>query len=287
MDRLIREIRAEADITQKQFAKELGTTQLSVNRWENGKTTPNAMAQGQIYEFCTTRGIDMFDFITDEICSHEFMHPGENVILYHGSRAGIQGDISPASRSECDFGKGFYMGTNPSQPLALVCEEDSPVIYTLSMDLSGLKVLHTKVDLAWAMLTAYNRGHMSKVKDRPVYKKYAHMTDGYDVVIGPIADDRMYRVLTQFFTTRLLTDVALINSLSALDLGIQYAALTDKACRRIRILSEKALEPLELSFIRARSALNRDRGIALADEVAVKYRREGRFFDEILEDECL
>ena len=34
----------------------------------------------------------------------------EDVILYHGSRGGIQGKIRPCSRLRCDFGKGFYMG---------------------------------------------------------------------------------------------------------------------------------------------------------------------------------
>lgn len=40
----------------------------------------------------------------------------EDLILYHGSRGGIQGPIAPKSRSRCDFGfQGFYMGTYESQ----------------------------------------------------------------------------------------------------------------------------------------------------------------------------
>ena len=34
--------------------------------------------------------------------------------LFHGSRAGIAGRIAPSSRAECDFGKGFYLGTESS-----------------------------------------------------------------------------------------------------------------------------------------------------------------------------
>ena len=55
MDKLIKTIRQTAGISQEQFAKELGTTALSVNRWENGKTQPNKMAQTQLFEFCKKR----------------------------------------------------------------------------------------------------------------------------------------------------------------------------------------------------------------------------------------
>lgn len=37
------------------------------------------------------------------------------VLLYHGSKSGIVGEIEPKSRPQCDFGKGFYMGTEVTQ----------------------------------------------------------------------------------------------------------------------------------------------------------------------------
>ena len=69
---------------------------------------------------------------------------------------------------------------------------------------------------------------MESAKGTPVYEKYAHMADGYDLIIGYIANDRMYTELSRFFN-RTLTDVALINCLSALDLGKQYVAVSEKA----------------------------------------------------------
>ena len=35
---------------------------------------------------------------------------GNSVVLYHGSKNGLAGNIRPISRELCDFGKGFYMG---------------------------------------------------------------------------------------------------------------------------------------------------------------------------------
>ena len=277
MDKLIKRIRTEAKMSQEQFAKSLGTTVLSINRWENGKTYPNRMAQGNILKFCKENNINVFDFIVDGVRESS----DGSLMLYHGSKSGLVGDIAPKSRAMCDFGKGFYMGTDPSQPLTLICDEESPVFYTVDFDLTGLKVLTVDINLDWAMLIAYYRGYMEEVKGSEIYEKYANMAKGYDVILGYIADDRMYRVMKSFFEKE-ITDVALLNSLSALDLGKQYVAITEKACKQIKIVKEKSLSPLELGILKERSIVRREEGVALTEEVLIKYRREGKFFDEII-----
>ena len=281
MKDLIKAIRFAANMNQEQFASALGTTPLSINRWENGKTLPNRMAQTQLYNFCKEHAIDVAQLIID---TKAYGDTDNNLVLYHGSKKGIVGDIAPISRDECDFGSGFYMGTNTLQPLTLVCNEDKPKFYTVELDMTGLKVLTVEIGMDWAMLIAYYRKEMESAKGTPIYEKYAHMADGYDVIIGYIANDRMYTELSRFFN-RTLTDVALINCLSALDLGKQYVAITEKACKQIKILKEEPLSQLELSLLKDMSAERRKEGITLAEEIEVKYRREGKFFDEILKGE--
>ncbi len=278
MKDLIKAIRTAANMNQEQFASSLGTTPLSINRWENGKTLPNRMAQAQLYNFCKERSIDVAKLIVD---TKAYADTDNKLILYHGSKKGITGDVAPISREECDFGRGFYMGTSTLQPLTLICNEDKPKFYAVELDLTGLKVLTVDVGMDWAMLIAYHRKEMESAKGTAVYEKYAHMADGYDVIIGYIANDRMYTELFRFFN-KTLTDVALINCLSALDLGKQYVAISEKACRQIKILKEEPLSPLELALLKDMSAERRKEGVALAEEIEVKYRREGKFFDEIL-----
>jgi DNA-binding transcriptional regulator YiaG len=41
----IRRLRQELNMTQESFAHEIGVTFATVNRWENGRTTPNKVAQ--------------------------------------------------------------------------------------------------------------------------------------------------------------------------------------------------------------------------------------------------
>ena len=279
MKDLIRTIRSSAGMNQERFASVLGTTPLSINRWENGKTIPNRMAQMQLYNFCKEHDIDVIGSIMD---SNSWSGSDDKVILYHGSKKGIIGDIAPISRGECDFGSGFYMGTDVLQPLTLICNEERPKLYAVELDMTGLKVLNMDVGIDWAMLIAYHRKEMEDVRGTPIYERYAHMLDGYDVVIGHIADDRMYTELSRFFN-KSLTDVALVNCLSVLDLGRQYVAISERACERIRVLNETSLSQLELLLLRDMSIQRRKEGIALTERMEVRYRREGRYFDEILE----
>lgn len=206
----------------------------------------------------------------------------EKIILYHGSKSGIDETIAPKSRDKCDFGKGFYMGTEQTQPLTLICNYPKAKIYTLSVDLSGLKIMDIEVRLDWALLVAYNRGKMETVKGTSIYNRYADLDKSCDMVVGYIANDRMFVVLDRFFNGE-ITDHALINSLSALKLGKQYVAKTEKACKNIKIIEKQEINKEQREKLKYESEMNRSRGIELAESICRKYRREGRFFDEILE----
>lgn len=281
MFELIRKIRQSAQMSQEQFAKALGTTALSINRWENGKTQPNKMAQMQLAEFCRKNNIELFDWVVERLKRRP---EDKSLIVYHGSKQGIIGKITPTSRATCDFGGGFYLGTDPAQPLTLICDEEKPVFYTVKLNLDGLKVLDVEMNLDWAMLIAYYRGYMDEVKGSEIYKKYEKMSDGYDVICGYIANDRMYRVMKGFFDKE-ITDIALLSSLSALDLGCQYVCKTQKACDRLEIIDKKSLTELELTVLRDKSIIRRQEGIDLTEKILLKYRREGKYFDEILRGE--
>ena len=82
-----------------------------------------------------------------------------------------------------------------------------------------------------------------------------------------------------------ITDKALVESLSALKLGVQYVAVTQKACDAVKILREEKFSEQERESLIQKSESNRKLGISLADEICRKYRREGLFFDEIIKEE--
>ena len=273
---IIKDIRSRLNLSQTELADKLGVSFATVNRWEKGHRTPSQIALGNIKRLCADNKIDYAQFEGNSIITSD-----EVVTLYHGSKSGIVGDIAPSSREHCDFGKGFYMGTEKAQPLTLICNYPDAKLYTVKVDLSGLKILDIEVGIDWALLVAYNRGKTDSVKGTAIYNRIAEMADGCDMLIGFTANDRMFVVLDRFFKGE-ITDEALIHSLSALKLGKQYVALTEKACKQITIVKGKALTDADRETLRIESEDNRSKGIALADEICRQYRREGRFFDEIL-----
>lgn len=285
MKDLILEIRNRLNASQEDLARMIGISYATVNRWENGHSQPNKAAQLRLYDICKERKVDLEDIIQKKIeKSAANISSSDRVILYHGSKSGIKGAIAPISRERCDFGKGFYMGTEPYQPLTLISDFEESKFYVISLDMTGLRVLNVKPDLEWAMLVAYNRGKMDEVRGTSLYDHYAAMSNSYDVVVGSIANDRMFYVLDNFFMGN-ITDKALVMSLSALQLGKQYVAITEKACKQVKIEAEVELSQLERVFLRDLSESNRVKGVNLANEICRDYRREGQFFDEILRED--
>jgi DNA-binding XRE family transcriptional regulator len=49
---LVGEVRRQLGISQEELAHELGVSFATINRWENGKTTPFKLARAQFDSFC-------------------------------------------------------------------------------------------------------------------------------------------------------------------------------------------------------------------------------------------
>ena len=212
------------------------------------------------------------------------------MILYHGSKSGIKGDIAPRSRDACDFGQGFYMGDLPDQPKGLIAELPDNRFYELDCDFAGLKIKTFEEDtndqIDWALFIAYNRGLLEE-KYRNLCEKYRAYNENYDVIIGIIADDKMTQALQRFFMGE-LCDAALIEAMQKVSLGKQYVAKTKEACDKthIKILRES---PLTHEEIKQAKAISQNRNLILDQlfrQLNTRYRRAQnvKYFDEIIEE---
>lgn len=286
MQELLKKIRAHLNISQTELAACLNVTFATINRWENGRAVPNKLAQSKLCELCKEKSVAVYDMILEKIAgqAEEIQLDADRMLLYHGSKSGIEGTIEPKSRRQCDFGSGFYMGTDPGQALTLICDYEKSKFYIVSIHMKELACLDVPANIDWAMLVAYHRGKMEEITGTSLYNKYRDMADKKDLIIGSIANDRMFYVIDNFFVGN-ITDKALVNSLSALQLGRQYVAVTQKGCDAIRIEKEVSLSYLEKQFVKEVAEENRARGISLANDICKSYRREGLFFDEILNQE--
>lgn len=55
---IIKTIRTELNITQEQLARELNISFSTINRWENGHTSPSKLAKMRLLEFCSRNNVD-------------------------------------------------------------------------------------------------------------------------------------------------------------------------------------------------------------------------------------
>ena len=206
-----------------------------------------------------------------------------DLILYHGSRGGIQGNIKPISRERCDFGKGFYMGNNINQVKSLIVDDVEPYYYELKVHLS--KIPENKIlvlnDMDWAYTVLYNRGKLEQIKETDFYKKYAQMMCDKEFIIGPITDDNMSQAINDFLRGR-MTNKALLESIRYINYGIQYVAKTESACNMIEIVNEYELTFKESLQIATEKLNRRKNGISIVDKMIRQYNKHGSFFDEIV-----
>jgi DNA-binding transcriptional regulator YiaG len=57
----IKHVREKLFLSQEAFAKELGVSFATVNRWETGRCKPNYKAKKLFHEFCEAKGIKFED----------------------------------------------------------------------------------------------------------------------------------------------------------------------------------------------------------------------------------
>lgn len=202
--------------------------------------------------------------------------------LYHGSHCGIEGNIvATASRDICDFGMGFYAGDNMTQAKMLIANDEAGMIYTLDIDLANYKVYEFQSDIEWALYVGCHRGKISKN-----YKKLAEFVekvDSNDVVIGLIADDRMAYVFEQFINGN-VTDKVLTEALTHVKLGKQYVFKNDAVCSAIQIVDKENLSMDEKNELVKTKKRMIGGLVEEVNTIRLKYRRSGRFIDEILEE---
>ena len=189
-------------------------------------------------------GLDKIKSLRDSFAKIEYKDIYEYIFnyfpigYYHGSRQGIEGDINPERNKgkTLDFGYGFYLGTTFKQSSTFVAAEDEGKdrVYKFTFSTEGLDVLELR-DIRWVFFVAYNR---KKIPDtiensnllRQIRKVINH---GYDVVFGPIADDKMAISMDNFFNNNISYN-QLIKCLTQLNIGDQYCLKTKKACERLK-----------------------------------------------------
>lgn len=148
--------------------------------------------------------------------------------LFHGSNVQIDEiDLSKSNKGK-DFGCGFYLNPNETQAREMAMAKadflgGKPYVSVFEFELSALSDGELKVktfddyNLEWAEFVVLNRRNFST--------EQAH---DYDIVIGPIADDKV-GVQIRRFMNGYLSPSDLIEELRFKNPSIQYFFGTEKA----------------------------------------------------------
>ena len=266
-------------MTIQEFAREIQVSASTVSRWkESGETILPANLE-KIYDYAFKKGIRL-NTIKEQLFREECLE--NHVLLFHGAKAKISGDISvDNSRENNDFGKGFYCGESLEQSAMFVAGFPQSSLYMLDFDKAGQKELKLGVEQDWMLMIAYFRGKLTAYEKHPLIQKILERLNGVDYVVAPIADNRMFQIIDSFIEGE-ITDVQCRHCLSATNLGNQYVFLTQRAADQIKILRRCYLPAVEKeAYISAKSEDARV-GNDKVKVARIQYRGQGQYIEEIL-----
>lgn len=160
------------------------------------------------------------------------------MILYHGSIEIVESPgIRPANRT-LDYGNGFYTTTSYKQAEAWVrrrldeFRKDKGFVNVYEFDTKALQEVNSLIfnspDENWLDFVMANR------TDR----NYTH---GYDIVYGPVANDRVYAAFA-LFEGGILDKQSLIRELKTYKLVDQYLFHTEKSLKFIKFTEAKEVK---------------------------------------------
>lgn len=151
------------------------------------------------------------------------------MILYHGSNIDIREPVLTYSRKSLDFGAGFYLSTDFEQAekwakrVTKVRGTGTPVI----------SVFETNEGV-WPMLTIlhFETANHDWLQTVVSYRIGQTIKQPYDVIAGPVADDRTVDVINQYIAGSFSEDIAL-QLLLPMQFKDQWAMKTAQAIKAL------------------------------------------------------
>nr|MBQ8253190.1 DUF3990 domain-containing protein [Lachnospiraceae bacterium] len=268
------------ELSTEEFAKQLGVSRMTLNNWLSGKKTISEKNISAFYDYTFNKGIRL-NKIKEQLYTEE-MESGSEVLLFHGAKTMIEGELSlDRSKRKNDFGIGFYCGESLEQSAMFVATYPSSSLYMIKFDCTGLERKELGVDRDWMLMIAYYRQRLGVYADSEIIHTLIGEMRGVDYIVAPIADNRMFEIIDQFIDGE-ITDIQCRHCLSATNLGKQYVFVSDKALRQAEILERCYLATSEKeSYLTSRQEIydvSRDK-VKVARK---QYRNQGTYIEDIL-----
>ena len=150
------------------------------------------------------------------------------MLLYHGSTMAVRKPIISRGRGKTDFGKGFYTTTSREQ-----AEKWAQIKRERMGDGAHAIVSVFELDDAVLNNPAYHTRHFDGATaewlDFVVGNRRGEVHHNFDLIMGPVANDKLYATIT-LYENGILDANAAIEQLNTHQLFDQLSFHTTKAC---------------------------------------------------------
>lgn len=183
--------------------------------------------------------------------------------FYHGSYMEIIEPDLKHSRSDIDFGKGFYLTQDNYLANKWACKyrqnEHRSFTSWYTFDYSNLNVYEFSLDIEWLDYVSSNRnGDIN------------HTYDNYDLLIGTIADDKLYNVIDLYSIGAITPEIAL-KTMNCMDYGLQYVIKSEKALETLHFVKSKEFKGLEKQNLQNAFRIDTEMGAKKAEELLKQF----------------
>ena len=268
------------DSTTGDLARAAGIGSATLERWQAGLVAPSPSRLAAFYDYAFSEGLRL-NSIKAQLHREELEASG-HVVLFHGSKAGIEGAISlEKSRPNNDFGLGFYCGESMDQAIMFVADHPASSLYIVEIDPANLRCERFHVDEDWMLAVAWFRGRLTAYGGLPRIEGVRRRVAEADFVIAPIADNRMFEIIDSFADGE-ITDLQCRHSLAATNLGNQYVFVSQGALDRLSLVEHCFLCPVEKHRYLEAKRDEVKAGIDKAKAARRQFRGQGRYIEEVL-----
>lgn len=269
------------DISELVLAKETGIKPASITNWIKRVHEPDPRSMETIYEYAFENGLRINEAHEDpfnKLCESSGLK-----LLFHGAAEPFKEEVDIRhSKKSNDLGDGFYCGEKYQQSAEYISGYDDSCIYAYGLNMRKLRIYEYQIDTDWAVSVAYHRGLLKKYSDSKLLKQIIKKSANKDVVIAPIADNRMFDIIREF-VDGYITDDACSFGLSALDLGKQYVLKSDRAIENMGFLKQFSLCKKEKVFYQETANKNRKKRYEMISDFRSKHR-SGKYIEEVLHE---
>ena len=260
-------------INKLELSESTGISRTTIDSIEKKGTTTDEVCE-KLYSYIYEKNYRL-NSVKEELIKEKYGN-----ILFHGSKNGLSEVNVFGSRDNCDFGKGFYLGQTYNQALSFVCEYERASVYSFRYSFDGLKMIEFDCSLDWMLAICFFRGTIKKFAESSMVQGIVKRIEEADVIIAPIADNKMFYIMSQFAEGEINADVAL-HSLSASGLGLQYIIKTEKALKKCIPIERYYLSAPEREDCR-KTLIERGYEIDTKLKLAKREFKEGLYIEELL-----